>query len=293
MATPEDYDFDTSTLAKYVISTMHVQKAIKKIKSLDIKDSDFKEKLEECVIKLETVKLSADELTDTAGNFFTYADMDQSQADEIENFYKKGNYKGIKTHFDNLKGYLYDIQNINTEFKKKFEEAKLSCVKCTDTIDEQKSSAQSTTQAVGSTALGASAVVASVLAGVFTFGIGTVIGLGITSAAALGTSSVILTASVRAVHVDAKRVFQEIANDFDNINFILSNVGSSIEEIMQQLKLIEKQVDMLKKNNMFDEKDEADATFESTQFIKAFDNILKGIRKGHDIVKRHKQEESS
>ena len=274
----EDNKFDTSALAEYVTSMMHwknniVQRTIKRLRTLDINDDDFKKNLEKYVEALQTARLCAEALTEAADNFFTYADLDQSQEDEINLFYKDGNYRNIEIFFDQMKEYLQCIQEVHTKFKEIFNSVKLSCV--TESINEEIPLKTNKFVAVLGSLIFALVmfrykfIKPSLLIGTnTTYGNTAYTTAGNTSSTAAGTST---------TREELNKVMKEIAEDFTDLNSLISYVGSNIEEIIQQLTHI---VD-----HMF----EANDTF---QFSKAFHNIQNGIRKGHDIVKRHKQEES-
>lgn len=300
---PIDHDFDTSTIAEYVVFTkrwsIKTEEAIKKINSLKISDdNNLKKIMKDYGTALKTAQTSANTVIEAANTFFSFADLDESMTEQINEFYKNGNYTDINKYFDQTKKYLQRIQEVHTEFKEKYELAKINC-SITESIDEKKATAQNkkkVTRAIGSGAAVVGAgivgvgVVLSIVAGVFTFGVGTIVGLSLTGAAAIGTGFVGFVAAGATTYVlaenykEVEKVFQELAQDFESLDSFTTKVGSNMEEIMQQLTHIEKEVEILKTNHMTVEQGESDATFESTQFSKAFHRILKGIRKGHDIL---------
>ena len=217
MATRSPGNNDTSALAEYVISTMHwkktVQQAIKKINSLEIKESYIKNQLEECVKALETAQFSANKLTQAAEDFFTFANLDQNRTDEIK--------------IEQMNKYLQHIEEVHNEFK---ETAQLSC-NTSDSVWKAKIAAERiiTAQAVGSIVMAFEPSI-FIIHGFLSSRIGRIAGRAV--------EQHIIPYFYEEKYKNLERVIKEITD----LNSNISSVGSNIGEIRQQLALLKKAI---------------------------------------------------
>ena len=266
---------------------------IEKINKLDIDESELKQKRRECVVKLETAGTSANTFIESAKNFFIYADLDPDQEATIKEYYRTGNYEGIKSHINKVQAFLEQTHECYEEFMKKFSEAKASCDGITEKCAAKKTDARNKKIAArvaggGVAVAGAGAgvvgvgVAASLVAGVFTFGTGTAVGLAITGAAAgvvtAGTAGA-TTYLVSHNFEKLEKTFGDLSSEFEEVAKDVSDLGSIMDKGLQKLKVTDKNLDMLMKNHITAQQGDEDE-FDYKQFTKAFEILLEGIRKG-------------
>ena len=122
------------------------------------------------------------------------------------------------------------------------------------------------------------------MAGVFTFGIGTVVGLAITGAA-VGTVGVVTAGTAGATTYLVSRnfeklekTFRDLSSEFVKVAKSISDLGSNMDKVLQKLKATGKNLDMLMKNHITAQ--QGNDEFDRKQFTKAFEMLLEGIRKG-------------
>ena len=296
---------DFNELAQQIYSLLEwfadtVSSVIEKINKLDIDESELKQKRRECVENLETARTSAGTFIESAKNFFIYADLDQDQEATIKEYYRTGNYEGIKSHINKVQVLLEQTHECYEEFLKKFEAAKASCDGIVGKSDAKKTAAKNKkiaarvigssaavagAGAVGAAGVGAVGVGASLVAGVFTFGIGTIVGLAITGAA-VGTVGVATAGAASATTYLVSRnfeklekTFRDLSSEFEKVTKDVSDLGSIIDKVLQKLKATGKNLDMLMKNHITANQGD-DEEFDHKQFTKAFEMLLEGIRKG-------------
>ena len=282
------------------LSYGHINSAIERIDKLDVNEIELKQKLRECVEKLEMTGTSAGTFVESTQNFFTYADLDPDQEATIKEYYRTGNYEGIKSHINKVQAFLEQTHKCYEEFVKKFEAAKASCDDVAGNCNARKAAARNkkiATRVVGSGAAvtgagvaGAAGVVgagvaASVVAGVFTFGIGTIVGLAITSAA-VGTVGVVTAGAAGATTYLVSRnfeklekTFRDFSSDFVEVANDISNLGLSMNKLLEKLKVTGKWLDSLKKRHVVAEQGD-----EYKHFTKAFEMLLEAIRKGRSLA---------
>ena len=102
----------------------------------------MKQKRRECVENLETARTSAGTFIKSVKNFFIYADLDQDQEATIKEYYRTGNYEGIKSHINKVQVLLEQTHECYEEFLKKFEAAKASCDGIVGNSDAKKTAAK-------------------------------------------------------------------------------------------------------------------------------------------------------
>ena len=253
---------ESDKLAKQLFSLLQwfadtVSSVIKRINKLDIDESELKQKRRECVVKLETTRTSAGTFIESVQNFFTYADLDPDQEATIKEYYRTGNYEGIKSHINKVRVLLEQTHECYEEFLKKFEAAKHHVMALLEIPIPRKiaarnkkiaarvigsSAAVAGAGAVGAAGVGAVGVGASLVAGAFTFGIGTVVGLAITGAA-VGTIGVVTagTAGVTTFRVSSnfeklEKTFRDLSSEFEKVTKDISDLGSSMDKVLKKLK---------------------------------------------------------
>ena len=290
---------ESDKLAKQIHSLLHwianMSSVIERINKLDIDESELKQKQQECVVELETAQTSAGTFIKSAKNFYIYADLDSDQEAIIKEYYRTGNYEGIKSHINKVQVPLGQTHEFYEAFLKKFEAAKASCDGIVGNCDTKKIAARN--QKIATRVIGTSVAVAgagtlagigtvgigvSVVAGVLTFGIGTILGLAITGAA-VGTVGVVTagTAGATTILVARKleKTFRDLSNEFEKVTKDVSDLGSIMYKVLRKLKATGKNLDMLIKKHKYEE-------FNHEQFTKAFEMLLKGIRKGRLLVQQ-------
>ena len=305
-------------LAKQIYSLLHwfadtVSSVIVKINDLDINESELKQKLRECVEKLETAGTSANTFIESTRNFFTYADLDPDQEATIKEYYRTGNYKGIKSHINKVQVLLEQTHKCYEEFMKKFEAAKASCDDIVGNCDTKKvaarnkkiatrvigsSAAVAGAGAVGAAGVGAAGVTASLVAGFFTFGIGTIVGLAITGAA-VGTVGLVTTGTagvttylVARNFEKLEKTFRDLSNEFVKVATDITDLGSNMDKVLQKLKTTGNNLDMLMKNHIAAQQGDENE-FDHKQFTKAFEILLKGLRKGKLLASEQQPSKST
>ena len=267
-------------------SYMYINSAIERIDKFDVNEIELKRG---CVKKLETARALADAFIKSAQNFFTYADLDPVQEAIIKEYHRIGNYEGIKSHINKVQAFLEQTHECYEEFVKKFEAAKASCDDVVGNCIAKETVAryrEIATRVIGSSAAAvvragvvAVGVGASLVAGVLIFGLGPIIGL---TGAAVGTGVLVTARAAGATSYLVSCNYEILRSEFETVTKDISDLGSSMDKILQKLKATGKNLDMLMKNHKQGSYEEFNHNHK--QFTKAFEMLLKGIRKGRLIL---------
>ena len=266
-----------------------VSSAIEKINQLDIDESELKQKRRECVEKLETARISAGTFIKSVQNFFTYADLDPDQEATIKEYYRTGNYEGIKSHINKVQEFLEQTHECHEEFKEKFEAAKASCDGIVGNCDAKKIAAKNkkiATRVIGSSAAVAGVVTCicavgvkgSFVANIFTSGIRIVVGLA-TTGAAVGAVTAGTGYLFSRNFKELEKTFRDLSSEFVKVTKDVFDLGSSMDKVLQMLKATGNNLDMLIKNHITVQQGD-ESEFDRKQFIKAFEILLEGITQG-------------
>ena len=157
------------------------------------------------------------------------------------------NLEPLKSTLIQTKNAISKARELSSQFKEKCNRVEEQCTKaagvCSTKAREAKLKKHAT-RAIGGTAAGAAVVAGtatgiglSIVAGVFTFGIGTVVGLGFTAAGAgvagigLGATSVVTSCYISSRFEDAQKNFQQIAGSFNNLAGYLFGLDEQVLQI--------------------------------------------------------------
>ena len=308
----EELVSQVKSIFDWIVET--VESAIRGINSLDVKERELKQKLKECKLNLRTAQKSGAIFVRNAQSFFHYADLNKKQVDSIKRSYKSGCKKDIRDYIKQIWQLLQRAQTSHKEFMEKYNTAKESCDGIVEYCESKKTAARNkkiATRVVGSGAAVAGAgvagaagvvgagVAASVVAGVFTFGIGTVVGLAITGAAA-GTVGVVTAGAAGATTYFVSRnfeklekIFRDLSCKFEMLTDKISGLGLTMEKVVQDLTDADSDLGMLVNTHISAEQDDDDdddetgiiaTEFQCTQFAKALKMLLDGISKGRSLT---------
>ena len=166
---------------------------------------------------------------------------DQEQRQRVSNALHFGNLQPLKEYLDQLQSCAATAELFYLEYKEACQNANRACLTAAEHCKHKAREANTkkkTTQAVGGTAsAGAIAggvatgaaigtgIGLSLLAGVFTMGVGTAIGLGITGATAAIGGTAIGTRAAIATHV--------IASDFEKTRQQFLKLGANFDEMLK------------------------------------------------------------
>lgn len=167
-----------------------------------------------------------------------------------------------------LQCYLRDAWQLYIEFDQASRVATCSCVRASENCrhrsgearrDKKKTRIIGGTVAAGTISAGIiGGVVVSVVAGVFTFGIGTVVGLSLTAAgsfvagAAVGTTTAVVTHVKASSYQKLVNVFTELDADFVSLGLIAEDMGRKATDVHMKLQLIKEHSINLKVSNHHD-----------------------------------------
>ena len=248
--------------------------------------SVLKNQHKECTQKLERAKTSAGSFVNSAENFLNRATLDQEQEATIKEYYKKGNYEEIKKYITQVQQYFTETQKYYTEFREKFDAASSSCTDIIKACHDKKTNANG--KMIGTRMLGSGATLAGVstmgialsaVAGVFTLGAGTVIGLAVTGA-------VTGTAGVSAYYYadnfkKLEEAFKNLGSKFENMSFCITNLEMDIYMIIEELNKADQLLRNLSVHHLTTEQG---SEIEYKQFTKCFEYLLHSVRTAKVLI---------
>ena len=189
--------------------------------------------------KLHDVKEAVSDVKELVHKAYTFID----NVDDIFQYWSKmdsnktkdGDTSSVNAFIDNFRELLSKCEQLYKEFKEAAKETQKSTSRAATECDKLAAEAKgkkTTAQVVGGTASAgmivatAAGVTGSIVAGIFTFGIGTAVGLAVTGAAVAGTATVgaVATGTTIAATVviaknysDAAKTFRRIESRFNNL----------------------------------------------------------------------------
>ena len=156
----------------------------------------------------------------------------------------------LKEIKDNVRKAQLAYQEAHTAYNEVQRDAMRAADRCKERAKEEEKK-KDITIGVGSTAAAgalvagtAGGVAASVVAGVFTFGIGTVIGLGVTAAAstlggaAIAGGTAVATHCIASEFKEKEEAFRDMQRAFDDIHYSCSRIIDSLDTIETELEEI-------------------------------------------------------
>ena len=199
----------------------------------------------------------------------------RNQVNEISN--NNPNFLPLKSTLTRNKNAMSKARELSSLFKEKCHRVEEECTKaagvCSTKAREAKLKKHAARAAgVGGTAAGAAAVGTgiglSIIAGVFTFGIGTVVGLGVAAATAgvagvgIGATSVAASCYYSSKMEESQRKFEHIAGSFNDLARHCFRMDEDVLKIETVLVRIERLVDDLEYyTDNYTEKSMAKAAF--------------------------------
>jgi hypothetical protein len=210
---------------------------IAKLKNLAADDMTC---LKECIQNCETATQKIKSFTNGTDDVYYYWSKGKERVREGLN---RKDYSGLKIWIETLQRRLATCEQRYQEYQEFCTSSKISenlikgieaCQKHANEVDSKKT----TTQVVGGVGSGvalAGGVTAAVVAGVFTFGIGTVVGLGVTAAAATtaGTVGAIATGIAASKYKDLIKILENLKSKFSDVE----NVFHRRHELVITLKV--------------------------------------------------------
>lgn len=270
-----------NSFSDWIITTVHL--AIEKVTLLESDESDLKRNLRECKIKLRIAQTYSHTFVDTVQSFFRLADLDPRQVQEMKNAVKTGNKRSLKNYINLIRNCLEKCKRRYTEFLEKFNEAKTLCEEIGRKCEVKKSEAKNKNimakvarGGVGVLGLGAPIAVAT---GFFTFGLGTVAIVGITSIVGVGMAGVGgITAHIAAQKFKTLEVsFKTLCRDMDKLNTEVDDLGPSMIVIERMLETTTDDTDSVEDTGLVEDEDEHQLP-EFDLFCGALSLFLDGIK---------------
>ena len=263
--------------------TVIMTSAIEEANILVTDESVLKDQHRELAQKLERAKTSANSFVSSAENFLDRANLDQEQEATIKEYYKKGNYEEIKKYITQVQQHFTETQKYYTKFREEFDAANFSCTDMIKACHDKKTDAS--TKKIGTRVLGGGATLAGVstmgialsaVAGVFTFGTGTVIGLAVTGAVT-GTAG--LSTYYYADNFEKlEEAFKNLGSKFENMSLCITNLEMDMNKIIEELNSADELLKNLSVNHLTTEQGSIMSELECEQFTKCFEYILRSVR---------------
>lgn len=188
--------------------------------------------------------------------------QNEEQIKRIKDALNRGNYQPLHEHTKRLVTCLSQAEQHYKKFQDKCQEAKTNCHEVAGYCEHMSVTARNkkiATQAVGGTTAAVAmaagigtGITLSIIAGAFTFGIGTIVGLGITGASTAVAGSAVGLGTAAATHYiacnfnETKTTFENLAATFDSMRQIASEMQRSIGIIKLKLQLLEQSIDNIK-----------------------------------------------
>ena len=253
-----------------------INTALELISAIKSDEVELKLELQESKKQLTIAKLKADNYISSVRKLIKFATLDNDDKEDMESAYKKGNFKVVTDFIIQLKRYGDQSDRYLQEVFKAVEDAQK---KCDDGLRDNEAKRQSastrkrTAQVLGgATAVGAVGagvgvgITLSVIAGVFTFGIGAVVGLSLTA----GTA-------VAAEHYEAAcKSYKELAMKFEGMGDDVKKLHELILGISEPMKSLTDERKNLKHS--------VDNEVRYRQFCAVFDNFLDEVGRVKDAL---------
>lgn len=251
-------------------------------------DIELKHCLQEFTTLLISVQTHSQTLLDLVQKLLQFGNLNHTEIQSKKDSFRRGVYGPVTNYTEQLKKYLQLSRKTYKELKKAFvtvkKHHKKASMDCALKQVENKRIASRTVGGVASIAT--SGVALSIVAGIFTLGIGTAVGLsltaGVTAAAGVAAGGAAIGTTVGVVGFlsashfkKLQDVFQEMSSNFDALNKQLRVMGSSIEKLEEVLNIISCDVSNVEGN--------VTKRVELEQFYTVFDILLGGIRMAHRI----------
>lgn len=268
----------------------NVNSAVEKINSLDVDGVELKQQNEKCKQNLEAVTAKGEAFLNSVIKLLCFANLDASEIEQHRISFQHGDFKPLKDYITQIRRYLERSENHYQAFLSAFREAKSLCKDTSTRCEKKMIEARNwkvVARAVGGgatvAALGAGiggGVTLSIVAGVFTFGIGTVVGLSITAVAAMTAG--VGTAAVAGVATHL------VAESFEKARATFESICSELGKTDLELKSLERRMSDLEMviASVIDDIENVDASIASDvqhkQFCKVFDILVEGIKAAHD-----------
>ncbi len=225
--------------------------------------------IKHCKIRHETkAKIACQDLATVAEKAFTYISSvddlfwygrDETRMGEVKDALRRGDFAPLDDFIDQLQRCLTTAEGFYTEFNEANTKAVASAVIAAETCSHKATLARSKKRAAralgGTLATGAivagtaGGVAASVVAGVFTFGVGTIVGLGITAVAstaagaAVGTGAAVATCVIADDFDTTAREFRELSITFDSLVSAACDMRENALGVKGTLLIMAKSVD--------------------------------------------------
>lgn len=217
--------------AKKFSSWVHtaVEPMIKKLSSLDCDETDLKQDIRECTAKLKKAQTLAEYFIKRLDDFFELAASNNDEIQNIKYSVQKGEVKTFKSYISQLRMVLENCRKRYEEFEEKHKDAKEFCEKTSRKVEAKVSDARdkkNRSRLVGT----GTAIAGSIVAGIFTLGIGTVVGL---TATAAGVSALYLGQS----YAEIEKIFKSFREKMDELSKAATDMGPAIFEIQQLLMI--------------------------------------------------------
>lgn len=156
-------------------------------------------------------------------------------------------------YVDQLRDCMVSAEEVYLDFEPSCKRTSENCARAAghcNVLAREAGSKENTTRAVGRTAAGvamAAGVAASVLAGMSTLGIGTVVGLCLTAAGAVaaGTVAVVATDLIASDYAKAEKVFRKLSAAFDGLYRHTAGLNDNVVQVRYKLEHISAKIDQV------------------------------------------------
>jgi hypothetical protein len=267
----------------------YIHSAIEKINSLDSDETTLKQHLNRCKEKLSQTQDKAEFFKNRVRAFLNRVKVDETKATAIKAALQRNDKTPLELYLNTLSRNLMKCIKFYEEFQKVYKETDELCRKTLAECSSKKDKAKYRKYVARAVGGGAAltgvvgviggGVTLSIVAGFFTFGIGTVVGLAATTTVATGTMAVGAgAAGVAGVgsHLVAQNLnktqqtFEAICGDLDKVSTNVLGIGMKVSRLK---KLILDPV-MCDKENV---QEEAEIGMGTDQLCKSFDILLQGL----------------
>ena len=255
--------------------------------------SELEEKGSECEAQVRESKQRFDKvwwhvraLTRRLKDFFFFGRKDKNEIEKVKEQSISSDNGPLKEYIEQLMTHFCRIEGSYVKFTKSCNEAEKSCAegikKCQKAMSKAKGK-KIATRAVGGTVAAGAGVAFSVVAGLFTFGVGTAVGLAITGAVTAGVGAAGATGAVAVgvgTHLLAERflhsenLFKELGDQFGKIKKGVSD--SPIKDMCSKVK----EVNLLRDNL----KDIEQENLGQDTFFKLVDLFFRNMEECHTAV---------
>ena len=224
------------------------------IEDLYDKNEDLRRKARSLKSEFQQTNYRANVFVESVNNVFRYCSQ-QCEMSAIITEVKEGDFDGLKDFLEKLGSLLSaceeNYQLFEEDLKEFYKNANTAAAMC-DRLSREADFKKRVTQAGGGTVaagllatgvgagVGAAGVTASVIAGLFTFGIGTAVGLAVTGAAVAGTTA---AAGATAAVVTAKT-----ADHYDKLAQGFKRSAEAVAKIQTHASALSNHITTLKDN---------------------------------------------